>query len=268
MPLVSSLVALCTRGRSTVLMTLRFRQNVGRKGCDVHVFFEMLHERFAIEEVEPGGHVRNLVETTQLASTTTSEVKLFKMQLLGVPPPGGSKWADMTPMQLDAALEGVQAAAVAAAHERFAVPAAAPAGAAVVAAAAAAAAAAVDASGGAGGAADVALAYAQAFSSSNRDALVALFSPAVALRTPRGETAGAALAERALMVARARMAEQLVVGGPEPLPLDTEVGAGVSFEVTFTFASKHGAVVVMADVVTVQGSAIVRIARSKKTAGV
>ena len=99
--------------------------------------------------------------------------------------------------------------------------------------------------------------YGAAFGASARGGIEALLAPDVQLLTPRGASSGADAALNALLVSRARMtAGALRVG--EPRLLSPE-----SAEVTFSFASKAGATVVMADVLTVQRKLVVSIVRRK-----
>jgi hypothetical protein len=99
--------------------------------------------------------------------------------------------------------------------------------------------------------------YGAAFGASARGGMEALLAPDVQLLTPRGASSGADAALNALLVSRARMtAGALRVG--EPRLLSPE-----SAEVTFSFASKAGATVVMADVLTVQRKLVVSIVRRK-----
>ena len=99
--------------------------------------------------------------------------------------------------------------------------------------------------------------YGAAFGASARGGIEALLAPDVQLLTPRGASSGADAALNALLVSRARM----TVGAlrvSEPRLLSPE-----SAEVTFSFASKAGATVVMADVLTVQRKLVVSIVRRK-----
>ena len=102
----------------------------------------------------------------------------------------------------------------------------------------------------------VAREYAAAFDAGARASLEALLAPDVHLATPRGASGGADAALDALLVSRARMATTLHVGEP------TQVSPQ-SAQVTFTFASKAGAAVIMADVLTVQRKRVVSIVRRK-----
>ena len=100
--------------------------------------------------------------------------------------------------------------------------------------------------------------YGAAFCRSARAGLEALLARDVELLTPRGASSGADATLDALLVSRARMAPALEVGEP------TLVSADSAVEVTFAFTNKQGAVVMMADVLTVQRKHISSIARRKK----
>lgn len=104
---------------------------------------------------------------------------------------------------------------------------------------------------------ELAVGYGNAFDTAADASLEALLAPDIVLTTPRGTSVGAAAALKALLTSRARMAvTALRVGAPT-------VVSPYSAEVTFSFASKTGAQVTMADVLTVQRKVIVSIVRRK-----